>query len=43
MIIPLYSAPVEGTSEMLYSVLGSTVQEKCGLGMNPGKGCGEED
>lgn len=37
-IIPLYSALVEGTSEMLYSVLGSTVGEKCGLGTTPGKG-----
>lgn len=38
VIIPLYSALVEGTSEMLYSGLGSTVLEKCGLGMSPGKG-----
>lgn len=37
VIIPLYSAPVEGKSEMLCSVPGSIVQEKCGLGMSPGK------
>lgn len=42
VIIPLYSPLVEGKPEMLYSVPGSIVQEKCGLGMSPGKGH-EED